>query len=54
MAREYKKHPWKQFEYYFNVKFKWYQKISLWVQCKIYNIKNYYTNPYRVINRKIK
>ena len=53
MLKVYRKYPWKQIEYVLNIKLKWYEKINVWIQCKIYNIKDYFTNPYKVINRKI-
>jgi hypothetical protein len=49
--KEYDKKTWLWLDK--RIKLKWWQKLQLYVFNKFYRIKDYYTNPYRIFNRKI-
>ena len=50
---EWKKKPWLVVEALNGIKFPWYTKLQIYFYCKYIDIKDYYTNPYKIINRQI-
>ena len=58
MVREYNKKPWILVEAWSGAKLNWFQKAQIYILHQVYRIKDYYTNPNRIIaryvNKKIK
>jgi len=51
--RKYRKYPWLLVEDWTGTKVKWYRKPIMLIEYKISDIKDYFTNPKRILYRKI-